>query len=68
MIKPFEKPIVTKKTTLGLYEKMEREQANKIGRMYQTFKLRALLKKRIAARFVLKWWRAMKKRRAATMI
>jgi hypothetical protein len=47
---------------------MERDQANKIGRMYQAFKLRTILKKRSAARFVLKWWRSLKKRRAATMI
>ena len=51
-----------------MIRKMKREKAVKIARQYRAYRLRVTVKKRIAARTILRYYRQVKMRRAAIKI
>ena len=51
-----------------MIRKMKREKAVKIARQYRAYRLRVTVKKRIAARKILRYYRQVKMRRAAIKI
>ena len=51
-----------------MIRKMKREKAVKIARQYRAYRLRVTVKKRIAARKILRHYRQVKMRRAAIKV